>query len=390
MLAFQFHNQIARLRQFAFGLVALIVWSANDSAGMGLVGPLLLVSYPIGLHSTLRHVKVIADNLDRAFVLDALIVCLILMTQPLGLLSQIALFGGMAFTARLCLLPTSPSYQVIRFILLGALAYLGPSVIEGLKQIGLEQSLGLVLLLGLCFFSARTAGLISSERARLFQTAKQAHQQTTLQFASVKPYLSKPLLASATKTDLPRRLPLIIFFADLIDSTGAAERLAEDAFTDFLSEYLMRMGQLVLRFEGTLDKYTGDGLMVVFGLDGQRSQQALARQCALMALAMRREFQQLQADGLATGQPFKTGQRMGIHAGVCLAGSVGCADQLNFTVLGRAVHVAARLEQHADLNEILVSAEFVQLLGAEFALESRPPATVSGLKRPLQNSALLD
>ena len=120
MLAFQFHNQIARLRQFAFGLVALIVWSANDSAGMGLVGPLLLVSYPIGLHSTLRHVKVIADNLDRAFVLDALIVCLILMTQPLGLLSQIALFGGMAFTARLCLLPTSPSYQVIRLILLGA------------------------------------------------------------------------------------------------------------------------------------------------------------------------------------------------------------------------------------------------------------------------------
>ena len=126
------------------------------------------------------------------------------------------------------------------------------------------------LLLGLCFFSARTVGLVSSERARLFKAAKQAHQQTTQQLTRVKPYLSKPLLASALQTKAPRRLPLIIFFADLHDSTGAVEQLAEQAFTDFLNDYLTRMGQLVLRFNGTLDKYTRDGLMVVFGLRGAR------------------------------------------------------------------------------------------------------------------------
>ena len=81
---------------------------------------------------------------------------------------------------------------------------------------------------------------------------------------------------------------------------------------------------------------------------------------------------------------------MGIHAGVCLAGTVGPAEQLNFTVLGLAAHVAARLEQHAGLDEILVSKEFAQLLDAEFVLAARPPATISGLTRPLTHYALLD
>ena len=390
MLAFHFDNQIARLRQFAFSLTALIVWLANDFTAMGLCWAAALASYPIGLHWAIRRVRVIAGHPDRAFVLDTAMIFLVLATHPLGLLSQVALIGGMAFVARLCLLTSSQSYQVIRLILIVAFALCGASVIEGLKHIGLQESLGLGLLLGLCFFSARTVGLVSSERARLFKAAKQAHQQTTQQLTRVKPYLSKPLLASALQTKTPRRLPLIIFFADLHDSTGAAEQLAEQAFTDFLNDYLTRMGQLVLRFNGTLDKYTGDGLMVVFGLEEPASQQALARQCALMALAMRRAFQGLQADYLAQNQPFKPGQRMGIHAGVCLAGSVGPAEQLNFTVLGRAVHVAARLEQHAGLDEILVSKEFAQLLGAEFVLAARPPADISGLRRPLNHCALLD
>lgn len=390
MASFHLHNQIAHLRQFAFSLVALIVWLANDFAEMGLCWAVALACYPMALHWGLRRIRAIADNPSRAFVLDSAMIFLVLATQPLGLLSQIALIGGMAFAARLCLLPSSRSYQVVRLILIVALAQCGSSVIHGLKNIGLEQSLGLVLLLGLCLFSARTAGFISLERARLFKAAKQAHQQTTHQLTRVKPYLSKPLLASALQTTAPVRLPLIIFFADLHDSTGAAEQLGEQAFTDFLNDYLTRMGQLVLRFNGTLDKYTGDGLMVVFGLEEHGTQQGLAQQCALMALAMRRAFQGLQADCLDQHQPFKPGQRMGIHAGVCLAGSVGPAEQLNFTVLGRAVHVAARLEQHAGLDEILVSKEFAQLLGTDFVLAARPPAIVSGLKRPLNHWALLD
>ncbi len=390
MLAFLIDNQVARLRQFAFGLAALIVCLANPSLEIGLYWAVGLASYPVGLHWVLPRMRVIADHPDWAFVLDTAMIFLMLATQPLGLLTQIALIGGMAFVARLCLLSSSQAYQVIRVMLLLAFALCGASVIEGLKRIGLQESLGLGLLLGLCFLSARTVGLVSLERARLLKATKQAHEQTAQQFKRVKPYLSKPLLASALQTKAPRRLPLIILFADLHDSTGAAEQLAEQAFTDFLNDYLTRMGQLVLRFNGTLDKYTGDGLMVVFGLEAHAGQQALARQCALMALSMRKAFQGFQADCLAQNQPYKPGQRMGIHAGVCLAGSVGPAEQLNFTVLGRAVHVAARLEQHADRDEILVSKEFAQLLGTEFVLAARPPATISGLKHPLNHCALLD
>ena len=80
--------------------------------------------------------------------------------QPLGLLSQIGLIWGHGlFVARLCLLPSSPSYQVIRLILIsGPLACLWRVGDRGFKaDRSSRRAWGWVLLLGLCFFSARTA-----------------------------------------------------------------------------------------------------------------------------------------------------------------------------------------------------------------------------------------
>ena len=68
----------------------------------------------------------------------------------------------------------------------------------------------------------------------------------------------------------------------------------------------------------------------------------------------------------------------------------GLPSNSTLRFFGRAVHVAARLEQHAGLDEILVSKEFAQLLDAEFVLAARPPADISGLRRPLNHCALLD
>jgi|TARA_Y100000385_G_scaffold157650_1_gene163487 hypothetical protein len=140
MLAFHIDNQITRLRQFAFSLTALIVWLANGFAEVGLCWAVALASYPIGLHWALGRFRVIADHPDRAFVLDTAMIFLVLATQPLGLLSQIGLIGGMAFVARLCLLTSSKSYQVIRLILIVAFGLCGASVIEGLKHIGLQRA----------------------------------------------------------------------------------------------------------------------------------------------------------------------------------------------------------------------------------------------------------
>lgn len=97
MLAFLLDNQVARLRQFAFGLAALIVCLANPSLEIGLYWAVGLASYPVGLHWVLPRMRVIADHPDWAFVLDTAMIFLMLATQPLGLLTQIALIGGMAF-----------------------------------------------------------------------------------------------------------------------------------------------------------------------------------------------------------------------------------------------------------------------------------------------------
>jgi len=115
----------------------LIVWLASDFAESDLCWAVALVSYPIGLHWALRRIGLISDHPDRAFVLDTVMIFLVLATQPLGLLSQIVLIGGMAFVARLCILTSSQSYEVIRLILIVGFVLCGASVIEGLKHIGL-------------------------------------------------------------------------------------------------------------------------------------------------------------------------------------------------------------------------------------------------------------
>ena len=82
-------------------------------------------------------------------------------------------------------------------------------------------------------------------------------------------------------------------------------------------------------------------------------------------------------------------QRIGIHAGVCAVGSIGCPVRQGYTVLGRSVHVAARLEQCARPGEILVSGDFAGLLNSSYRLSPQTSLMISGLKMPLRTSALM-
>jgi adenylate cyclase len=88
------------------------------------------------------------------------------------------------------------------------------------------------------------------------------------------------------------------------------------------------MGQLVLKHGGTLDKFTGDGLVVVFGLEDCDPKLA-AKRCADMALAMRPALGSLLWRWRSRLSRLPTGQRIGIHSGECLVGSFGCPERLN-------------------------------------------------------------
>jgi class 3 adenylate cyclase len=129
-----------------------------------------------------------------------------------------------------------------------------------------------------------------------------------------------------------------VLFADLRDSTAMAEVMRAEDAVEMLNAYVGAMGRCVFEHGGMIDKFLGDGLMAVFGVEDDPSDGALpaARAALAMRLAIAEVNRQRGAD---------VGFRVGIHTGEVVIGSVGLPHRSDFTAIGDPVNTAARLEQ---------------------------------------------
>ncbi|MEW6220512.1 MAG: adenylate/guanylate cyclase domain-containing protein [Thermodesulfobacteriota bacterium] len=147
----------------------------------------------------------------------------------------------------------------------------------------------------------------------------------------------------------PRKLTATVLFTDLVGFTTLAEGLSPAALLAWLNEYLTAMAEEVSAHGGIVNKYIGDAIMAVFGVplarEGDSGAAADAGRAVACALAMGRRLAQLNRRWHETGQPL-VGMRIGIATGPLVAGSVGAARRLEYTVLGDTVNTAARLESY--------------------------------------------
>ena len=329
------------------------------------------------------------EYFQHFFVSDTVIVVIAIGLSAGPFMSALSALSAVILSSSLCLSKQTWQSRVIWLLLVLATASQARFFLDGFKILGLEQSLALLLMMGFSWGAASLVYRESAARSGVYQATRAAQDKATQQVDSIRPYLPIASLIDTPPEAAARRQILTLFIADLVDSTGTADQHSDDLFTQLLNDYIVCMGQLVLKFGGTLDKFTGDGLVVVFGLDDCPPALA-AQRCADMALAMRPALASLLQSWRLRFSRLPVGQRIGIHSGECLVGSFGCPERLNYTVLGRAVHVASRLEQLALPNEILVSAETAELLAERYKLEDRLPAHVPGLQSKLCHSALLD
>lgn len=145
----------------------------------------------------------------------------------------------------------------------------------------------------------------------------------------------------------PRKLDVTVLFSDIRGFTSISEHLSAEALMAWLSMYIEAMTDLVGKHGGMVDKFIGDAVMAIFGapLPRQRPEDiaADAARAVECALAMADRVAQLNGGWRQQGLP-EIAIRIGINTGTVVAGSLGNADRLEFTVIGDAVNIASRLE----------------------------------------------
>jgi adenylate cyclase len=178
-----------------------------------------------------------------------------------------------------------------------------------------------------------------------------------------------------------RRAHLAVLFSDLRGFTSVAERIQPEQVAEMLNSLFEVLVGCVLRYGGVLDKFLGDGLMALFGAPIDYPDNESRAVCA--ALDMLRELQTLDTEfERHVQEPIHLG--IGINAGEAVVGPVGSRVRMNYTAIGDAVNVAARLTAQARGREIIISESVRAKLEPTFRVVELAPTLLKGKSHPLR------
>jgi adenylate cyclase len=186
------------------------------------------------------------------------------------------------------------------------------------------------------------------------------------------------------------RKRVTVFFSDIKGFSTLSEELEAENLTELLNSYLTEMAKIASKHKGTIDKFMGDAVMVIFGDADSAGVKADCLRCLSMAIEMRRKMKELQNTWYNQGikQPLQI--RMGINTGFCTVGSFGTSHYMDYTVLGTNVNLASRLESAAEPGEILVSHETWSLIKDVVMCRDKGEIKVKGFSHPVKTYQVVD
>jgi class 3 adenylate cyclase len=176
------------------------------------------------------------------------------------------------------------------------------------------------------------------------------------------------------------RREIVVVFCDLRGFTAFAESSEPEEVMGVLREYHAALGELIFRYEGTLERFTGDGLMVFFNdpipLDKP------AQRAVEMALTMRDRVAGLVEGWSRLGHDLGFG--VGIAQGFATLGRIGYEGRFDYAAIGTVTNLAARLCGEADAGEVLVSQRVFSAVEAVAAGEPVGALELRGFSRPIR------
>lgn len=199
-------------------------------------------------------------------------------------------------------------------------------------------------------------------------------------------FLPAPLVNKAAAGDLqlllqPEPRLITVLFSDIVSFTSLSDRLGAALLARVLNEYLSAMTDAIFASGGTVDKFMGDGVLALFGAPeelppDEQSRRAMAA-VHKMHDALARLNQRWQAEGIPEMQV-----RYGVHQGDAVVGMFGSEVRTDYTAIGSCVNIASRLQEAADPNGVLISAQIARSLPDEIVMSCHS-AQLRGLSLPL-------
>jgi adenylate cyclase len=176
------------------------------------------------------------------------------------------------------------------------------------------------------------------------------------------------------------RQRVTILTSDLRGFTGLAERLSPEEVIKILNFYLDCMANVITKYQGTIDEFLGDGILVVFGAPIVRKDDAArAVACAIeMQLAMASVNEQMQEWELP-----KLEMGIGINTGIVVVGNIGSEKRAKYGLVGSQVNLAYRIESCTLGGQILISETTLKAAGSFVRINGQKEVQLKGVKQPI-------
>ena len=257
------------------------------------------------------------------------------------------------------------------------------AMLSGFSLLGI---FGLTLVFGKLRQSTKELeGRVKSRTADLAQANGELEQRNSLIRQVFGRYLSDAVVANLLERPEGLRLGgdrrmITILTSDLRGFTSLSDRLPPEAVIQVLNLYLEDMAEVINQYQGTIDEFMGDGILVLFGAPTARDDDALrAVACACaMQLRMGAVNERLKQMDLA---PLEMG--IGINTGEVVVGNIGSERRTKYGIVGSPVNLAYRIESYTSGGQILIAETTLHAAGASVKTSGKRQVQPKGVQQPI-------
>jgi class 3 adenylate cyclase len=241
------------------------------------------------------------------------------------------------------------------------------------------------------------AGKLEAQSQELVKLNQQLEQRVSDQVGEIErmsrlrrflpPQVADLIVASGTEKQLEsHRREITALFCDLRGFTGFSESSDPEDVMALLGEYHAAIGEIIFKYSGTLERYAGDGVMVIFNDPVPVENPAL--QAVLMALEMRTAIEALMAKWRLLGHDIGFG--IGIAHGFATLGTIGFEGRRDYAAIGTVSNVASRLCDEAKPSQILISPRVLLAVDKAVMVEPVGEFALKGIRRPMMTYNVLE